>query len=53
MKRGIFYLVFGIPAAAVLMGLVTLYIAFSNSDPGVSLDQPAMSKTSWQNRGSP
>lgn len=42
------YLVIGIPAAAVLMGAVTLYVAFSNADPGVPMEQPAMSKTSWQ-----
>jgi hypothetical protein len=50
MKRGILYLIIGIPAAAVLMGAVTLYVAFSNVDPGVRLEQPALSKTSWQDR---
>ncbi len=48
MKRGIFYLIVGIPLAAVLMGAVTLYIAFSNADPGIPMDAPAMSKTSWR-----
>ncbi len=42
------YLVIGIPTAALLMGLVTLYVAFSNPDPGVVTEQPAMSKTSWR-----
>lgn len=48
MKNRILYLVIGIPAAAVLMGIVTLYLAFSNPDPGVPMDQPALSKTSWK-----
>ena len=48
MKNRILYLIVGIPAAAVLMGIVTLYIAFSNPDPGVPMDQPPMSKTSWR-----
>ncbi len=48
MKNRILYLVIGIPATAVLMGVVTLYIAFSMPDPGVPIEQPPMSKTSWQ-----
>ena len=48
MKRGILYLVFGIPLLAVLMGSVTLYIAFSDPDPGVRQTYKALSKTSWQ-----
>ncbi|HEX7034679.1 MAG TPA: hypothetical protein VF210_02835 [Pseudomonadales bacterium] len=48
MKNRILYLVIGIPASAVLMGIVTLYLAFSNPDPGVPMDQPALTKTSWK-----
>lgn len=48
MKNRILYLVIGIPASAVLMGIVTLYLAFSTADPGVPMDRPALSKTSWQ-----
>jgi len=48
MKRGVLYLVIGIPVAAVLMGVVTLYVAFSNPDPGVQRDGAPLSKTSWQ-----
>lgn len=47
-KNAALYLIIGIPAAAVLMGAVTLYIAFSNADPGVHIERAPMSKTSWQ-----
>lgn len=50
MKRGVLYLVIGIPLAAVLMGAVTLYVAFSNPDPGVQQDAVPLSKTSWRER---
>lgn len=48
MKRGMLYLVVGIPLSAIVMGVITLYIAFSNPDPGVDRKAPEMSKTSWQ-----
>jgi len=48
MRNKVLYLVVAIPAAALLMGAMTLYIAFSNPDPGVVLDAPPMSKTSWR-----
>lgn len=48
MKNKVLYLIVGIPLTAVLMGIVTLYIAFSNADPGIQLHHPAMSKTSWR-----
>lgn len=48
MKNRILYLVIGIPASAVLMAVVSLYLAFSNPDPGVPMDQPALSKMSWK-----
>lgn len=50
-KHGILYLIIGIPVAAVLMGATTLYVAFSNPDPGVQMERPALSKTSWQVSG--
>jgi len=53
MKRGVLYLVIGIPLAAVLMGVVTLYVAFSNRDPGVDRDATPLSKTSWQEQREP
>lgn len=48
MKRGVLYLVIGIPAASIVMGIVVLYLAFSNADPGIDLDQPPLSKSSWR-----
>jgi hypothetical protein len=48
MKRGVLYLVVGIPASAVLVGMVLLYVAFTNADPGIEVDVPPMSKTSWR-----
>lgn len=48
MKRGVLYLVIGIPASAVLVGMVLLYVAFTNADPGIEVDAPPMSKTSWR-----
>jgi hypothetical protein len=47
-KRGILWLVIGIPATAVVMGIVTLWIALSNPDPGVELDGRPLSKTSYR-----
>lgn len=48
MRRGVLYLVIGIPASAVLLGMVLLYVAFTNADPGIEIDEPPMSKTSWR-----
>jgi hypothetical protein len=42
------YLIIGIPAVSVLMGIVTLYVAFSHPDQSIPMERPAMSKTSWQ-----
>ena len=47
-RNNVIYLVIGIPTAAVLMGIVTLVVAFSNVDPGVQRDSAPMSKTSWR-----
>ena len=46
MKRGVLWLVIGIPLAAVLMGAISLYVALANPDPGVVLDARPLSKTS-------
>lgn len=48
MRRGVLYLVIGIPASAVLLGMVLLYVAFTNADPGIEIDEPPMSKSSWR-----
>ncbi|MFU8816284.1 MAG: hypothetical protein ACNA7W_13120 [Pseudomonadales bacterium] len=48
MKRGVLYLVVGIPLCAVLMGTLMLYLAFSNPDSSVREDGKPLSKTSWQ-----
>lgn len=45
--HGMLYLIIGIPLTALLMGIVTLFIAFSNPDPGVEMDGDPLSKTSW------
>jgi hypothetical protein len=47
-KRGILWLVIGIPAAAVVMGFVSLWIALSDPDPGVEFDGRPLSKTSYR-----
>ena len=48
MKKRVLYLVVAIPLTAVLMGAVTLFIAFSDPDRGVRDAQAPLSKTSWQ-----
>ncbi len=48
MKNKVLYLIVGIPVLAVLMGMVTLYVAITHADPGVQVEKPAMSKTSWR-----
>lgn len=48
MKRLTLYLVILIPAASVVMGMVSLYFAFSDPDPVVRLQDPPLSKTSWR-----
>lgn len=46
--NGALYLVIAIPCAAILMGAVSLYIAFSQPDRGVHPDGVPLSKTSWR-----
>ena len=48
MKNKVLYLVVGIPVAAVLMGIVSLTIAFSQPDARIPVERPPMSKSSWQ-----
>jgi hypothetical protein len=48
MKRGVLWLVIGIPLAAIVMGTISLYFALSTRDPGVELDGRPLSKTSHQ-----
>ena len=48
-KVGMVYLLIGIPLASVLLGMVTLYFAFTSTDCDVRLNEVApMSKTSWR-----
>ena len=48
-KRGMIYLLIGIPLTSVLLGMVTLYFAFTTTDRDVRLQHvEPMSKTSWQ-----
>lgn len=49
-KPGMLWLIVGIPAAAVLMGVVTVWIALSDPDPGVELDARPLSKTSYRDQ---
>lgn len=51
--NALLYLVVGIPVAALLMGIVTLFVAFSNPDPGVVRDAVPLSKTSWSDSDRP
>jgi hypothetical protein len=46
MKRGVLWLVIGIPLAAVVMSSISIYFALRDPDPGVVLDGPPLTKTS-------
>ena len=48
MKRGMIYLLIAIPAAAVIMGSITLYLAISTPEAPVTREAPPLSKTSWR-----
>jgi hypothetical protein len=48
MKRGVIYLLFALPLASVIMGAITLYIAFSDADQPIKQSQSALGKTSWR-----
>ena len=51
MKPNAIWLVIGIPATAVVMGIITLILALGQPDPGVEIDDLPLSKTSY--RGAP
>ena len=48
MKRLPVILLIAIPAAAVLMGAVSLYLALQGPDQEIPLLQAPLNKTSWQ-----
>lgn len=48
MKRGMIYLLFALPIASVIMGGVTFYLAFSETDALVVDTGQTLSKTSWR-----
>ncbi len=48
MKRLPIILVIAIPAAAVVMGLITMYLAFQGPDQEIRMDGEPLSKTSWR-----
>lgn len=47
-KNGVLYLLIGIPVASLLMGAITLYVAFSYQDHVVTTEHPPLTKMSWQ-----
>ncbi len=47
-KRRMVVLVIAIPAAAVLMSAVTVYVAVSTPEAVVKREAPPLSKTSWR-----
>jgi len=47
-KRGMIVLLIAIPAAAVLMGAITAYLAVSTPEAAVEREAPPLSKTSWR-----
>ena len=50
MKRGMIYLLIALPLASVLMGAITLYVAFADADPVVVAAEETLSKTSWRDQ---
>jgi len=51
MKRLTLILVIAIPAAAVLMGAISLYFAVQGPDQEMPLEKAPLNKTSWQKTG--
>jgi hypothetical protein len=47
-KKGMIVLLIAIPAAAVLMGAITAYLAVSIPEAAVEREAPPLSKTSWR-----
>jgi hypothetical protein len=48
MKRLPIYLLIGIPLASVVMGIITLIVAFSGPDQELPDAQAPLRKTSWR-----
>ena len=48
MKRLPLILLIAIPAAAVLMSAVTMYLAFQGPNQEIQVDSAPLSKTSWR-----
>jgi hypothetical protein len=46
-------LLFGIPGAAILMGAITLFVAFSGPDQELPASEMPLSKSSWQATDTP
>ena len=51
MKRLPLLLVLVLPALSVVMGLITLWVAFSGPDQELIIDRTPLDKTSWQSPG--
>jgi|GEM_PF-6559300 len=50
-RNGIIYLLIAIPVASLLMGAVSLYVAFEQGDAAINTGAAPLSKTSWQQEG--
>ncbi len=48
MKRLPVILLISIPAAAVVMGMITMYLAYQGPDQEIPVGDAPLSKTSWQ-----
>ncbi len=48
-EKGMIFLIVAIPAMAVLMGAITMYLALSSPETVVQREAPPLSKTSWRN----
>ena len=48
MKRLPVILLIAIPAASVIMGLITAYLAFSGPDQEIRAEQAPLDKSSWR-----
>lgn len=53
MKRLPLILLIAIPAAAVVMGAVSVYLAYQGPSQEIQLDGEPLSKTSWREAGGP
>ena len=49
--RWIILLLMAIPAAAVLMGAISMYLAYQGPDQEILIRERPASKTSWQQNG--